>query len=351
MVHHVPETSGCVESGEHGESPLTSLPMAKLPRELTPVPAVLPRAAPTQEVTPVPDVAEAFQPSRGDGGPRLGLSEFPPLPSELPRTWPRRRGGPVQKVTHTIDLDAEEAEPPDFCLSDDEDEMIAPVVPSMGEQEVDTDMDKAFMAGEVDPNEYVHEGLLNTHVVKRPLSSIAECKRKVMSAACGTSCTQTINLFSAVEQLHALPQAAEPEFYEVECTLDTGATVHAADRLDFPGYEIRDSVGSLAGQNFQAAGGKLIANEGEMTVHMLAPGGQAGELHSCFQVAKVTRPLLSVTKMTASGELNVLCKKDEALVLNKQGKVVARFGRNGGLYTCMMKVKNPRFQPFARPAR
>ena len=86
-------------------------------------------------------------------------------------------------------------------------------------------------------------------------------------------------------------------------------------------------------------------------IQMLAPGGEAGELHSCFQVAEVSRPLLSVTKMTASGELNVLCKKDEALVLNKQGKVVARFGRTGGLYTAMMKVRNPLYQPFGRPAR
>ena len=86
-------------------------------------------------------------------------------------------------------------------------------------------------------------------------------------------------------------------------------------------------------------------------IQMLALGGEAGELHSCFQVAKVRRPLLSVTKMTASGGLNVLCKKDEALVMNKQQKVVARFVRTGGLYTAMMKVRNPRYQPFHRPAR
>ena len=177
-----------------------------------------------------------------------------------------------------------------------------------------------------------------------------DTKRQIMSAAVQGRPTQVLSLFTAVGELHALP-SAEPEFYEVECTLDTGATVHAADRLDFPGYNVTDSAGSLAGQNFQAAGGKLIANEGEMTVHMFAPGGEVGELHSCFQVAKVTRPLLSVTRMTASGELSVLCQKDEALVLNSQQKVVARFQRKGGLYTTMMKVKNPNFQPFTRPAR
>ena len=177
-----------------------------------------------------------------------------------------------------------------------------------------------------------------------------DTKRQIMSAAVQGSPTQVVNLFTAVGELHAL-ETPEPEYYEVECTLDTGATVHVADRLDFPGHSVLDSEGSLAGQNFQAAGGKLIANEGEMTVHMIAPGGEAGELHSCFQVAKVTRPLLSVTRMTASGKLSVLCLQNEAQVLNEDKKVVATFKRNGGLYTCVMKVKNPRFQPFARPAR
>ena len=71
---------------------------------------------------------------------------------------------------------------------------------------------------------------------------------------------------------------------------------------------------------------------------------------SCFQVAKVTRPLLSVSRMTESGKITVLCKRDEALVLDENQMTLARFQRNGGLYTCMMKVRNPRFQPFTRQA-
>jgi hypothetical protein len=47
----------------------------------------------------------------------------------------------------------------------------------------------------------------------------------------------------------------------------------------------------------------------------------------------------------------VLCKKDEAPVLDETGKVIARFGRKGGLYTAIMRVRNPRFQPFPRPGR
>ena len=160
-----------------------------------------------------------------------------------------------------------------------------------------------------------------------------------------------LNFFEAVEELHTLPSAAEPEFYETEVTLDTGATVHAADRTDFPGHEVKEGAGSRAGQRFQCAGNKMIDNEGEMFVTMFAPGCGDGELLSCFQAAKVTRPLLSVTKLTDSGQLHVVCKKEEALVIDSHQKVIAIFKRSGGLYTAKMKVRNPRFQPFHRPAR
>ena len=142
----------------------------------------------------------------------------------------------------------------------------------------------------------------------------------------------------------------EPEFLEVEMTLDTGATVHAADRVDLPCHVIGKSAGSRAGQQFQAAGGKLIPNEGQANVVMLAPDMDS-ELACNIQIAKVTRPLLSVTKMTESGKISVLCKKDEALVLDEKSKVLARFTRKGGLYTAIMRVRNPRFQPFPRPGR
>ena len=53
------------------------------------------------------------------------------------------------------------------------------------------------------------------------------------------------------EEAHALE---EPEFFITEMTLDTGATTHAADRLDFPGQTVHESAGSKAGQTFGCAG-------------------------------------------------------------------------------------------------
>ncbi len=118
---------------------------------------------------------------------------------------------------------------------------------------------------------------------------------------------------------------------------------------DLPGHEVVESPGSRVGQKFQAAGGKLLPNEGQVFVNMLAPDTMV-ELVSCFQIAKVTRPLLSVTKITEKGEVDVICKKDTALlVLAETQEVLATFHKKGGPYVAMMKVGNPRWQGFTRP--
>ena len=174
-------------------------------------------------------------------------------------------------------------------------------------------------------------------------------KGAILSTQLNGTPQQCINLFTPVEMLNSLP-TVEPEFLDIQMTLDTGATVHAMDKLDLPGFVIEESAGSRAGQKFQAAGGKLIDNEGQVQIAMLAPGTNQ-ELICNIQIAKVTRPLLSVTKMTESGKVKVVCTKDVAEIQDLNGKVLATFEKSGGLYTAMMRVRNPRHQSFGRPAR
>ena len=135
-------------------------------------------------------------------------------------------------------------------------------------------------------------------------------------------------------------------------TLDTGATTHAADRFDFPGQTVRESEGSKAGQTFGCAGGKKLINEGEVHVVMVAPGGIECELEAKVQITKITRQLPSVTQMIKNGDITVVCKRDEAVVLNAEHQPLAVFKRKGGFYVADMKVRNPRFStPFGGPAR
>ena len=224
--------------------------------------------------------------------------------------------GPGEGVDPEFELvESDNEEPPDLEPSDDEYEP-EPVIPEP-KPEVE------------EPHTTMDEWL----------DSLKNTKQGILSLA----------FFGEVEQLHGLPQV-EPEYLEVEMTLDTGASVHAINRLDLPGFKVEESPGSRVGQRFQAAGGPLIPNEGQILLSMIAPGTNK-ELRCNVQVAAVTRPLLSVTKMTENGKLSVLCKKDVALILDENQNTLATFHRQGGLYVAMMKVKNPRFTPFARPGR
>ena len=85
---------------------------------------------------------------------------------------------------------------------------------------------------------------------------------------------------------------------------------------------------------------------------MMAPGGIECELETTVQITKITRPLLSVTQMTKNGDITVVCKRDEAVVLGADQQVLAVFKRKGCLYLADMKVRNPMFKPhFGGPVR
>ena len=68
-------------------------------------------------------------------------------------------------------------------------------------------------------------------------------------------------------------------------------------------------------------------------------------MSSVFQVADLTRPLMSVSQVCDNGYTCVF-KKDHALVLSPSGEVASRFERKSGLYVSTMKLKAP--APFGR---
>ena len=76
-----------------------------------------------------------------------------------------------------------------------------------------------------------------------------------------------------------------------------------------------------------------MANEGQLILEMLAPLGEGhyNEVDVTWQVADVCRPLLSVSKICDSGA-SVTFSNSEAVVKGKNGAVLAKFHREGGLY-------------------
>ena len=140
---------------------------------------------------------------------------------------------------------------------------------------------------------------------------------------------------------------------EVEVAADSGAGEHVLNEEDAPMYAIEESAGSKAGQNFLTAGGHRMPNKGQVRLVMRADNGKKGrDIRTTFQVAKVTRPLMSVSKVCDAG-MSMRFTAAMAIVEDPAGKEVMRFQRQGGLYVANMRLRNPNYkpksQPFARP--
>ena len=134
---------------------------------------------------------------------------------------------------------------------------------------------------------------------------------------------------------------------DIELTLDSGCCEHVLDISDAPGYGafITESTGSKRGQRFIVGNGERVPNDGEVRLNMQCG---AVPLQSVFQVAGVTRPLMSVGRVCDQG-MKCLFDDKVALVLNKDNQEVCRFERRGGLYVARLKLKSPEL--FPRPAK
>ena len=107
----------------------------------------------------------------------------------------------------------------------------------------------------------------------------------------------------------------EPEFLEMALTvaLDSGCGEHVADKEEAPGYSVHPSAGSIRGQKFIAAGVHKMADRGEFTLQLRTSDGKGRSLKSTFQVANVTRPLWSVSKICDEG-FSVLFNTHKAVI-------------------------------------
>ena len=83
---------------------------------------------------------------------------------------------------------------------------------------------------------------------------------------------------------------------------------------------------------------------GQKVLNLEPEDDESTKLKSCFQIARVTRPLMSVGKICDSG-MKVEFTDKTATVKAPDGTAVCVFTRKpGGLYICKMRLK----QPFPR---
>ena len=148
------------------------------------------------------------------------------------------------------------------------------------------------------------------------------------------------------EDDHAMAASQEWVDVEFEVALDSGSTDNVCHTADAPGYVTMPSQGSKRGQNFVIGDGNKLPNQGEFVLNLMTDGDDPSAIASTFQVAKVSRPLMSVGKICDNG-MNVIFDDAKARVMSKDGTTVCTFERqNGGLYLAKFRLKSP--APFGR---
>ena len=81
-----------------------------------------------------------------------------------------------------------------------------------------------------------------------------------------------------------------------------------------------------------------MRNRGQSALNLTCLGGGEDMIKSTFQVAKVTRPLMSVGKITDAG-MTIEFDRQQATVKSAHGKTVCSFVRSqGGLYVAKMRL-------------
>jgi hypothetical protein len=131
--------------------------------------------------------------------------------------------------------------------------------------------------------------------------------------------------------------------------LDSGAGDHVAGKADLEGFEIEASPGSKSGQHFRAANKGRLKNEGQVHVSMRQEAGSNSKLGSTFQVAEISRPLFSVSKVCDTGA-TAKFDAQQAVIRSKDGRVLARFKRQGGLYVAEFNTEPRAKAVFAGPS-
>jgi hypothetical protein len=127
---------------------------------------------------------------------------------------------------------------------------------------------------------------------------------------------------------------------EFEVALDSGSVVHVFSMDDVPVYRRGESPGSRRGQEFLMGDGGLIPNLGQSQLN-LSDTAVGRNIESVFQIAAVTRPLMSVGRICDEGH-SITFDAIMAVVHAKDGSEVCRFQRNNsGLYVAKLKLRSP----------
>jgi hypothetical protein len=133
---------------------------------------------------------------------------------------------------------------------------------------------------------------------------------------------------------------------EVDVVLDSGAADSVCPKEMAPRFPIVDSDASRAGVYYTAANGGKLYNLGQTHVPISMSNGS--RTMATFQVADVSRPLMSVSKVCEMGN-RVVFGAGGGYIMNIQTGATTRFETKDGIYVFKMWIPPLSESPFGGP--
>ena len=125
-------------------------------------------------------------------------------------------------------------------------------------------------------------------------------REAMCSIGLGPALAAPVNILSSRDGDSILVSEDAWQDMEFEVALDSGSVVHVCSVEDCPGYKVGESPGSKRGQQFLMGDGGEIPNLGQSRLN-LTDAGLNRDIESVFQIAAVTRPLMSVGRICDEG--------------------------------------------------
>ena len=128
--------------------------------------------------------------------------------------------------------------------------------------------------------------------------------------------------------------------------MDSGAADSVCLRSMAPHFNAEDSEASRAGVYYTAAGGAKIKNLGQQQIPVAMGNGL--RTIAVFQVAEVSRPLMSVAKVCEMGN-RVVFGANGGYIYNIQSGQATPFVMKDGVYCFSLWIPPLSESPFGRP--
>ena len=138
----------------------------------------------------------------------------------------------------------------------------------------------------------------------------------------------------------------EDGWVKVDSVVDSGASASVAPPTMAPNAKLRPSAGSRRGRKFTSASKHKLANLGEQLLQACTEDGT--ETQVLFQIADVSRPLVSVSAITEMGNRVIFGISGGVVQCLKTGRGTPFYKRNG-IYVLSMWIKDSDDSDFVRP--